>query len=417
MINYQLINGIWHISDTVQGIPVLYTVPEVSSLNPNNKLTLEMIQTIIPNIDTLLTKCAEKAEKTFIPNTYSPTYNIDISNYPEKYIYIFSHFPNNQNFEVIWKQVAQTIGLKLSNVPTKYNLPLTDQAVVAQISNLSNFMSEDTFYKITDRIEQQKLGIPVLPAIIPTTDSDLDYFGNIPIFVKPRKTYCKILHKYAYTIWESPTALRNAIESDDFWKYQWHPDPLCGEFVITPAIAHPLEDNIVSFSVNENSEVLFLKMQPTIDTGPNDYGAFEAYPEVPLELQAYVRKVCLEQNIKGGIHDLDFVTYEGHLVLMDWNTRPGYGTSAGRFLKSGYMVAALAHMVGLPVPPILPTYTIQRTYRGMNLPWVLCILAKDAGIFARREGIYLYTLAYTGNTKQEALDALNNFEALYNIVR
>jgi len=358
------------------------------------------------------------AQMMYIPSDYVVSYSENINQYPIKNLYISSNFTTDPYLDQIWNEIAKVIGINVVSSPAEYNLILTDTSAYNSAGTINNYISVDSFNQLTDRISQQELQLPVLPAVVPRVDSDLDSFGDVPIFVKHRRTYGKSTNKFAYTLWNSPSDLRKNIVDGDLWEYQNNPLEMIGELIIVPAITQPLLVHSVSFSVNENSEVLFLRTHTGFTQKSGEYLDGEIYPYVDPIIQTNISNICLNMGVKGGIHEVEFALYNDQLVLLDWNPRPGFGNSAtGRDIKSGVMVAALAHMVGLPVPTLNPYYTIQRNYADLNLSSSLCVDAQQSGILARCQRDRLYSLAYTGQTKQDCVDALNNFESRFNITR
>lgn len=286
----------------------------------------------------------------------------------------------DRNKAALWGAAAQRIGLSLTAAPSPYVLPLSGVGAWEMTSRVNaNYMTPEALRVVSDRRELAKLGVPVLPTLVPLSADALLAFGDGPVFLKPADTSkLKKQNQLTYTKWDSVQHLAVAVDAE-FWAAQQNPDTA---FSVQPLVPYPISEMTAYVSVNEASEVLVY--HSSLDTSEivDRRSLIEQPTPVPDYVRAAVQTVCTALNIKGGIHDAQFILLDGQWYLNDWNARPG-GISEGLVPAKNVMESALAHMVGDPVPDVPPFYGEQRGYWGRGIPMEMANVARTMGMFPR----------------------------------
>lgn len=293
----------------------------------------------------------------------------------------------------VWARAAQSMGIPLSVVPSKYVLALSSGTSL-EISTREgvNYLSTDALKTLSDRQALAGLGVSVLPTITPLNAGELLAFGDGPVFVKPANTsLTKSKDALAYTKWDSPQHLLSSVNAT-FWEKQSNATT---SFCVQPFVPYPITEITVSISVNEPSEAfVFFSTEDTSET--IDYRNFVRKLEsVPQYILDDVQKVCTALTIKGGVHDIQFVEYGGRFYMNDWNARSGDALNGG--LARSWKPSALAHMVGEPIPEMPNLYAEQRRYFARGIPDSMAYEARVMGMHARVYGGFLDRVYYEGS--------------------
>lgn len=310
-----------------------------------------------------------------------------------------------------------TVGAATASTAKRLGVPLTYSPENASVMaftdtdalNLSRqnhpfYVSEQALFNLTDRIGMLSLGIPVLPSSLNPTDFE----G--PVFVKYRRTYKQAFHPLSYTSWESAAALMGA-EGEAFTAYQNNPDARVGEFVVQPQLAYPTDDIDVIFTVNERSEVIFVAAC-TISFGAPGQASLIKSCALPAEIEQTIRKLCKEQNVRGGAHNADFTLYNGQYCLMDWNPRFPMGTVMKHAGDVGFIDAGLLHMCGESVvqPPM--KHFEQRGYFDAPLRVSLVKDIRALGCYPRSNNFGIVQVGVVTDTAEQAAEIFATVEAL-----
>ena len=281
----------------------------------------------------------------------------------------------------LWAEAAQSIGMPLPAVSSKYVLPLSGTGSL-EISKREgvNYLSTDALNTVSDRQALAALGVDVLPTITPRNASELLAVGTGAIFLKPANTALrKSKDVLAYTKWDSPQHLLDAVD-DTFWVKQ---TDAATSFCVQPLVPYPITEIMVAVAVNEVSEAFpyyaDLGISEIIDRRKLLHKLENISQYIPDEIQ----KVCTALNIKGGLHEVQFIQYYGKFYLNDWNARPGAGMNLGIPKENKVRQSALAHMVGAPIPEVPPFYGEQRGYWGQNISASMAGVAREMGMVPR----------------------------------
>lgn len=262
-------------------------------------------------------------------------------------------------------------------------------------------MTSRALWNVSDRLLQQRLNMPVLPAWRGRTPEELLEIGDRPIFVKRQRTHAKDPSEWSYTHWVNPQAFIDAVPAS-FWEAQQKPDETYGEFIFQPYIAPPFQDLDVRIAVNKDSETLVWSVMQMTHEAANQLGRWVPYQGDCSALLEKIKQDVKEQGLKAGIHLLQFAPYNGEWCLMDWNSRLT-GSHVSLF-PSVYPVLddPFLWMLGEPLRGAAEgLYCEQRSYRAWNLGREAEVLIGECGLFARWLDNKLQRVAAIGPSKRE----------------
>lgn len=320
-------------------------------------------------------------------------------------------FLTSQGFEafgpLVLDNLARSLGLEFitNHAAAEIALPVTDQETrffaARPEFNHNRPMTERQLLNITDRLVQQSLGFPVLPAWRGRTKEEVLALPNEPLFVKRQRTHAKDTNPMSYSTWQNPKEfVKNAPAS--FWEMQAEPDPLYGEFIFQPYISHPFSGLDLRIAVNNQSEThVWCESMMTYED-IDVLGKWVPFTGDCSKEKEAVAKLVKDQGLKAGVHLLQFVWYKDAWVLMDWNSRIT-GAQLNLF-PTAYPVLndAFAHMLGLPLLHEADNiYWEQRSYRTWQLDRRVESLVGECGLFARWVNDKLHRVAAIGTSKRE----------------
>jgi len=287
----------------------------------------------------------------------------------------------------LWAEAAQSIGMQLSAVSSKYVLPLSGiEALEISKRKGVNYLSTDALNTVSNLQALAALGVDVLPTVTPRNASELLAVGAGAIFLKPTNTALrKSKDVLAYTKWDSPQHLLDAVD-DTFWVKQ---ADAATSFCVQPLVPYPITEIVVAVAVNEASEALLYYADLGISEVVDRRKLLHKLENIPQYIPDEVQKVCTALNIKGGLHEAQFIQYHGKFYLNDWNARPGAGMNIGVPKEQKVRQSALAHMVGAAVPEVPPFYGEQRGYWGQNVPASMADVAREMGMVPRVDDGFL----------------------------
>lgn len=294
--------------------------------------------------------------------------------------------------------LAQRLGIELSDTPDGAALlALTD--VTAQMfadKYPGQFMSMEAFERIKNNLRMAELGIPVIPS---STDP-MAFSG--PVFVKPRRTLKQSTSRVAYTAWASAQEFM-AQHGGEF-------QAAGGELVFQPAWSYPSRDFEINFAVNADSEVFFYSSCAAVNGGIHRFSSFKTAP-APDGLEDAIRQVCQEQQIKGGMHCLDFTEVNGEYRLYDWNPRPAFYAVLGLLKAPGYADAGMAHLCGLSPLDAPTVHFEQRAYFDQPIDGKWYTRICELGMFARFDATGITRIAAVTESAASSEILFNQMES------
>jgi hypothetical protein len=159
-----------------------------------------------------------------------------------------------------------------------------------------------------------------------------------------------------------------------------------GGWVHQPHLGFPVEDLDIHFSVNGsgNIHVFAAQRHKHLDTKkPADLRM--ATPDEYVGVCEQIAASCKMLNITGGLHDIQFLFYEGRWCAIDWNPRSPQVYTQGLANKYPCLDVALAHMVGLPTPDVVPAVFVNRSYWASPIPASKRRLVESFGLLPRTD--------------------------------
>jgi hypothetical protein len=311
----------------------------------------------------------------------------------------------------LWAKTAQSMGMVLSLVPSKYVLPLSGRGSL-EISKREgvNYLSTDALNTVSDRQALAALGVSVLPTVTPHNSSELLAIGAGPIFLKPTNTsLIKSQDSLAYTKWESANHLLSVV-NDTFWEKQTN---AATSFCVQPLVASPVTELSVGISINEASEVFVYLPALEVSETPNFYSLFKKLENIPQYVFDDIQRVCTALNIKGGVHDVQFIQHNDKFYMNDWNARPRASMSSGLVREDKLRESALAHMVGATVPEVPTFYGEQRGYWNQNISASMADVARSMGMVPRIDNGFLSRVYCEGPDVETVHETLDIFESKF----
>lgn len=319
---------------------------------------------------------------------------------------LFIGFADKRAIGAATAAAAARLGIHVTNVLDGASVMAFSEDAAVAISKKapSFFASEQALFNLTDRLGMQTLGVPVLP----TSLDPKDFSG--PIFLKYRRTYKQAAHPLSYTAWNSAEDLFTAA-GDMFSAYQTNPDPRVGELVTQPKLPYPTENIDVVFTVNESSDVHFIACCAMSFSAPGEATSIRSVP-LPAEIEQRVRKLCKEQNLRGGAHNADFVLYGGEYCLSDWNPRLPMGVALKHASDVGFTDSALLHMCGASVEQQPLKHFEQRGYFDNPLSFGHAMTIRKIGAFPRSSSAGIVRISVVTDNEMQAADVFAAIEAL-----
>jgi hypothetical protein len=323
----------------------------------------------------------------------------------KKYIHVYV---GDKPTALLWASAARGIDLSLTTDPSPYVLPLSGWSASHFASKKDVlFMGVEALSTVSNRQTLAGLGVSVLPTITPLNAKELLAFETGPIFVKPTNTQTsKSTDALAYTKWDSPQHLIAAVDAS-FWANQTDG---AKSFCVQPLVPYPITEITAYISVNEASQA-FLYFSAKDTSEIIDRRSLIQQPtNIPQYALDDIQKVCTALSIKGGVHDIQFIEYNGKFYMNDWNARPGAGINVGMLMEKTVRQSALAHMVGEPTVEVPNFYGEQRGYWGRNIPESMADEARAMGMFARCNDGFLSRVYYEGPDVATVHTQFNIFE-------
>lgn len=299
--------------------------------------------------------------------------------------------------------VAGRIGAEFTSDPTGAALmPLTDvTAKRFAASYPEQYMSSDSFLRLTDRVHSQALPIPV---VFTTLNPDVI---KGPVFVKQRRTY-KQFNPMAYTAWGSVSEFLQK-HGDEFRAFQKNPDDIGGELVFQPLWNYPAKDFETNFSVNQDGEICFSFCGFRESSGIQKVSrSFVA--KVPEQIEQNIRKVCSVEKIRGGFHCVEWSFQDGQWKLFDWNPRPSYLITERHFMDAGLTDAAVAHMCGIEISPQRDVFLEQRGYHSTPIPTRLLTTVEGMGLYPRLRGQWITLVSGVADSPEKLEELFTQME-------
>lgn len=278
--------------------------------------------------------------------------------------------------------LAKRVGVGLaSSIEGAVPMPLTDRKAEHFANSYPHqFMPSLALRRVTDRIDAQQLNAPTYFASLNPHEID----G--PVFVKQRRTY-KQYNPLGYTAWSSSNAFLDA-HKEEFLQFQKNPDVHGGELIFQHLWKYPTKDFEVNFSVNQNSEVFFF-----LCGFRESFGIAQVHrtttADIPEQIKNDVQRICIDEQIRGGFHCIEWTLQDNEWQIFDWNPRPAHFLTTHHFLDLGLADDALAHMCGLKTGAHPLVFFEQRGYyaKPISAKWFSYILSLGLSPRAERRGI------------------------------
>lgn len=245
-----------------------------------------------------------------------------------------------------FKSTLDRLGVSISAFPEDADsvLPLSD-ASAAKITGHPRYMPMDSMDKILNRDRLHETGLRVLPTTVVQKPED----AADGMMVKPRNS-------------------------------------VTGGWVCQPHMGFPVDDLDIHFSVNANSEVFVIAAQRHESLDYKQFGRLRMassgeYVGVVEQIEA----ACKRLEIKGGIHDIQFLSYQGEWCAIDWNPRVPQVYNEGLPNKYPCLDGAIQHMLGLPVTSGVKSVFINRAYWANPIPTDKRALIESFGLMPRQD--------------------------------
>lgn len=161
-----------------------------------------------------------------------------------------------------------------------------------------------------------------------------------------------------------------------------------GGLVAQPHLGFPQQDIDITVAVSPLGEIKVFNAMRLTHHAAKDPGAARSATEAEVALvSAGLQDAFTLLDIKGGIHNLQFLFHQGQWCLVDWNPRPANAATEGLPLFYPYMDAPLAHMMGLQEPAVQPAVFVYREYRNPPIPKRHEAAIRAAGLLPRGNGV------------------------------
>lgn len=237
-----------------------------------------------------------------------------------------------------------------------------------------------------------RLGVEVTPfkagvdGVLPLYDASASTLGGHPCYM-PQASLDKILNKERLGETGLPTlpttviALPEAAPAGTLVKPR---NSVTGGWVYQPHVGFPLEDLDIHFSVNSAGKVFVLAAERHEFLAAKKPGRLRmALPEEAALVVENISAACQRLEIRGGVHEIQFLQYEGQWCAVDWNPRPPMVYSEGIANKYPCLDGALAHMLGLPAPQVAAPVFINRAYWDRPIPLTKWAIVESFGLLPR----------------------------------
>lgn len=175
-----------------------------------------------------------------------------------------------------------------------------------------------------------------------------------------------------------------------------------GGFVYQPHLGFPQEDLDISFAVNAGGDIhLFDARRLTHAEAKKPLGSRQAAAQEVAAVEGPLRAAVRRLGIRGGIHNVQFLQYQGQWCVIDWNPRPARGFTDGLCQA---LEAPLAFMLGIPCNA--PSYLMEnRSYWDSPIPLHLEPTIRALGLLPRRvAGVHGFPRISGAATSQEELN-------------
>lgn len=254
-------------------------------------------------------------------------------------------------------------------------LPLTDRGAYA-VAGHPSYMSKEALDIVLLRERLGETGLPTIPTFIVNSPEEA-----------PQGMLVK---------------LRNSA------------DPSAG-YAVQPHLGFPQIDLDISFAVNQDGDILDFANLSLLHYEAKKPGvnAMADQADVDMVLPG-IKEACKLLDIRGGIHNVQFLKYEGQWCLTDWNPRPAFVHTQGLAATHPYFDEAIAFMVGMQHEPKRPFF-LTKPYWGSPIPFTLEGKIRRLGLVPRRvSGINegFPRVSGVGDTEAEVLAKFEEMEKL-----
>lgn len=239
-----------------------------------------------------------------------------------------------------------------------------------------------------------RLGVLVSPFVV-GTDGVLPLFDRSALLAAGHQRYMpqasldKILNKDRLGETGLPTLPTTVIASPDdapagtIVKAR---NSVTGGWVYQPNLGFPIEDLDIHFSVNQAGAVFIIAAERNQHLGPKQPAKLRmATSSEYVGVIEQIEAACQKLEVRGGIHDIQFLFYQGQWCATDWNPRPPLVYSEGIANKYPCLDGAFAHMLGLPLPAFATPVFLNRAYWDNPIPLDKHSLVESFGLLPRRD--------------------------------
>lgn len=249
-----------------------------------------------------------------------------------------------------WCLAAKRLGVEVvGTLDGKAVLPLRNESAVTMAALDVNYMSTAAL-AITSDASVRGNYFPALPAFsnpddVPTYDS---------YYIKPKLNHHKMEKHIAYTRHSTLPSAAAMMAGHDV-------------FVISPDIGISTPTLEIDFAVNQQSVVKVIRTFTHSFADYNKPDNMVSGAIAPAVLMQSIQQFVTDQQIKGGIFNIQAVEFDGEWVVMDWNARPT-GMHIITAAIPGVVEPALIHMLGLDIEPPDPIHIEIRSFWDTPFP-------------------------------------------------
>lgn len=189
-----------------------------------------------------------------------------------------------------------------------------------------------------------------------------------------------------------------------------------GGWVYQPHLGFPQQDLDITFAVDSTSNVITIAcLRLThIDTEKCITSRMATIQEIGNTIEL-LKDVCARLQIRGGIHNVQFLWYNDNWCLTDWNPRPPDVYNKGLVSLLDFLDRPLSFMMGLPLPIEKSFVFKTKGFWDSPLSISLDSAIRNLGLIPRRYGNSPQITRVSGvDTSQENLD--NKFSMLEDLI-
>lgn len=290
---------------------------------------------------------------------------------------VYMPLPDQQTGLAAYKQTLKRLGITAVSTPSGVDgvLLTSDRSAIATAGH-ANYMSKEAVDIVLTRDRLGETGLPVLPTTVVASPED----APSGMFVKTRHS-------------------------------------VTGGYVYQPHIGFPHKDLDIHFSVNASGDVHVIAAQRNEFFAAQKQGVLRmATPDEYVGVVEQIEAACKRLGVKGGLHDIAFLQYEGQWCATDWNPRAPFLYTEGVAANYPCLDNALLHMLGQPLQDIPAPVFANRPYWDTPIPLSKRFVIESIGLTPRRDPARkiegFVRVNGVGATEQEVINKFNQMENL-----